>query len=29
MEALAEGKLVHLTGLMETSAPAHDPIFGR
>jgi hypothetical protein len=24
----AEGKLVHLTGLMETSAPAHDPIFG-
>jgi hypothetical protein len=24
----AEGKPVHLTGLMETSAPARDPIFG-
>src|SRR5271155_2709695 len=24
----AEGKLVHLTGLMETSSPARDPVFG-
>ena len=24
----ADGKIVHLTGLMETSAPARDPIFG-
>jgi hypothetical protein len=24
----AEGKPIHLTGLMETSAPARDPVFG-
>jgi hypothetical protein len=28
IDANAEGKPVHLTGLMETSAPARDPIFG-